>query len=303
MGEDHVKNHDLSSLRVLGSVGEPINPEAWHWYNDFAGKNQCAIVDTYWMTETGSISIAPLPGAISTKPGSATFPFFGMDVDIIDPQTGQVLEGNDVEGVLVARKPWPSIARTVYRDHKRYLETYMKPYPGYFFFGDGAARDYDGYMWIKGRVDDVINVSGHRLSTAEVESALILHKGVAETAVVGCADDLTGQAVYAFVTMKPEFDLKSTKEADLSKELAIQVRKVIGPFAAPKKIVSVAIQSKRFFADDYYSTLFPISPRPDQGKSCVEFSERLSLARVTNWEIFLPLLTPKLSTKVSLQPC
>ena len=156
MGEEHVKNHDLSSLRVLGSVGEPINPEAWHWYNDFAGKNQCAIVDTYWMTETGSIAVTPLPGAISTKPGSATFPFFGFDLAIIDPQSGQVLEGNDVEGVLVAKKPWPSLARTVYKDHKRYLETYMKPYPGYFFFGDGAARDADGYLWIKGRVDDVI---------------------------------------------------------------------------------------------------------------------------------------------------
>ncbi|ORX41149.1 hypothetical protein BD324DRAFT_648039 [Kockovaella imperatae] len=239
MGEDFVKNHDLSSLRVLGSVGEPINPEAWHWYHEFAGKKQCAIVDTYWMTETGSIAVTPLPGAIPTKPGSATFPFFGFDLDIIDPQSGKVLEGNDVEGVLVAKRPWPSIARTVFRDHKRYLETYMKPYPGYFFFGDGAGRDKDGYIWIKGRVDDVINVSGHRLSTAEVESALILHKGVAETAVVGAADEITGQAVFAFVTMKPEFDTQSTNEADLTKELAIQVRKVIGPFAAPKKIYLV----------------------------------------------------------------
>jgi acetyl-CoA synthetase len=240
MGEEHVKHHDLSSLRVLGTVGEPINPEAWHWYNDFAGKNQCAIVDTYWMTETGSHAVAPYPGAIHTKPGSATFPCFGFDLAIIDPQTGKELEGNDVEGVLAARAPWPSLARTVFRDHKRYLETYMKPYPGYFFFGDGAARDADGYLWIKGRVDDVINVSGHRLSTAEVESALILHKGVAETAVVGSHDDITGQAVYAFVTMKPEFDLEATKEDALAKELAIQVRKVIGPFAAPKKIYLVS---------------------------------------------------------------
>jgi acyl-coenzyme A synthetase/AMP-(fatty) acid ligase len=153
MGEEHVKNHDLSSLRILGTVGEPINPEAWHWYNDYAGKNECAIVDTYWMTETGSHVIAPIPGAIPTKPGSATFPFFGYELEIIDPTSGKVLEGNDVEGVLVCKKPWPSIARTVYRDHKRYLETYMKPYPGYFFFGDGAARDSDGYLWIKGRVD------------------------------------------------------------------------------------------------------------------------------------------------------
>ncbi|KAL7422663.1 acetyl-coenzyme A synthetase 2 [Cryptotrichosporon argae] len=240
MGDDHVTNHDLSSLRVLGSVGEPINPEAWHWYNDFAGKNQCAIVDTYWMTETGSHVVTPLPGAIPTKPGSATFPFFGYELEIIDPQSGEVLTGGDVEGVLVCKKPWPSIARTVFRDHKRYLDTYMRPYPGYFFFGDGAARDKDGYIWIKGRVDDVINVSGHRLSTAEVESALILHKGVAETAVVGSHDDITGQAVFAFVTMKPEFDFEATTEADLSKELAIQVRKVIGPFAAPKKIYLVS---------------------------------------------------------------
>lgn len=153
MGEEHVKNHDLSSLRILGTVGEPINPEAWHWYNDFAGKNECAIVDTYWMTETGSHVISPLPGAIPTKPGSATFPFFGYELEIIDPTSGKVLEGNDVEGVLACKKPWPSIARTVYKDHKRYLDTYMKPYPGYFFFGDGAARDSDGYIWIKGRVD------------------------------------------------------------------------------------------------------------------------------------------------------
>jgi acetyl-CoA synthetase len=153
MGEEHVKNHDLSSLRILGTVGEPINPEAWHWYNDNAGKNECAIVDTYWMTETGSHVVAPIPGAIPTKPGSATFPFFGYQLEIIDPTSGEILEGNDVEGVLVCKSPWPSIARTVYKDHKRYLETYMKPYPGYFFFGDGAARDSDGYLWIKGRVD------------------------------------------------------------------------------------------------------------------------------------------------------
>jgi len=239
LGEEHVKKHDLSSLRVLGTVGEPINPEAWHWYNDIAGKNKCAIVDTYWMTETGSHAVAPLPGAISTKPGSATFPCFGYNLEIIDPQSGEVLKGNDVEGVLVARDHWPSLARTVYKDHKRYLETYMKPYPGYFFFGDGAARDSDGYIWIKGRVDDVINVSGHRLSTAEVESALILHKGVAETAVVGSHDDITGQAVYAFVCMKPEFDQDNIDPAALNKEMAIQVRKSIGPFAAPKKIYLV----------------------------------------------------------------
>ncbi|KAF9531243.1 hypothetical protein CPB83DRAFT_849625 [Crepidotus variabilis] len=239
LGEHHVQNHDLSSLRVLGSVGEPINPEAWNWYNEHVGKTQCAIVDTFWQTETGSIVVTPFPGAIETKPGSATVPFFGIETAILDPVTGEELKGNNVEGVLVIKNPWPSIARTIYQDHKRYLETYMAPYPGAFFTGDGAARDEHGYIWIKGRVDDVINVSGHRLSTAEIESSLILHKGVAETAVIGTADELTGQAVYAFVTLKPEFQFDPNEEAAFLKELVLQVRKVIGPFAAPKKIYLV----------------------------------------------------------------
>ncbi|KAJ3515871.1 hypothetical protein NLJ89_g1483 [Agrocybe chaxingu] len=240
LGEHHVEPHDLSSLRVLGSVGEPINPEAWNWYNEHVGKMQCAIVDTFWQTETGSIVVTPFPGAIETKPGSATVPFFGIEPAILDPVTGKELHGNGVEGVLVIKHPWPSIARTIYQDHKRYQETYMQPYPGTFYTGDGAARDEHGYIWIKGRVDDVINVSGHRLSTAEIESALILHKGVAETAVIGTADELTGQAVYAFVTLKPEFKHDPTDEASLIKELVIQVRKVIGPFAAPKKVFVVS---------------------------------------------------------------
>jgi acetyl-CoA synthetase len=183
--------------------------------------------------------ITPFPGAIETKPGSATVPFFGIEPVILDPQTGEVLEGNGVEGILCIRKPWPSIARTVWKDNNRYLDTYMRPYPGYFYTGDGAARDEHGYIWIKGRVDDVINVSGHRLSTAEIESALILHRGVAETAVIGVPDDLTGQAVHAFVTLKPEFTYDRNDEASLAKELALQVRKVIGSFAAPKKIIIV----------------------------------------------------------------
>ncbi|KAI0827271.1 acetate--CoA ligase [Trametes gibbosa] len=239
LGEHHVQDHDLGSLRVLGSVGEPINPEAWHWYNDHVGRKQCAIVDTFWQTETGSIVVTPFPGAIETKPGSATVPFFGIEPVILDPVSGKELTGHGVEGVLVLKNPWPSIARTVYQDHNRYLETYMKPYPGFFYTGDGAARDEHGYIWIKGRVDDVINVSGHRLSTAEIESALITHAGVAETAVVGTADELTGQAVYAFVTLKPEFTFDSN-EVGLIKELTLQVRKVIGPFAAPKKIFLVS---------------------------------------------------------------
>ncbi|TFK31281.1 hypothetical protein BDQ12DRAFT_753468 [Crucibulum laeve] len=240
LGHHHVEKHDLSSLRVLGSVGEPINPEAWNWYNEHVGRFECAIVDTFWQTETGSIVVTPFPGAIETKPGSATVPFFGIETAILDPVSGEELHGNGVEGVLVLKNPWPSIARTIYQDHKRYLETYMKPYPGTFYTGDGAARDEHGYIWIKGRIDDVINVSGHRLSTAEIESALILHKGVAETAVIGTADELTGQAVYAFVTLKPEFSFDPNDEASLTKELVLQVRKVIGPFAAPKKIYIVS---------------------------------------------------------------
>ncbi|KAJ7019350.1 acetate--CoA ligase [Mycena alexandri] len=239
LGAHHVTAHDLSSLRVLGSVGEPINPEAWNWYNEHVGKGECAVVDTFWQTETGSIVITPFPGAIPTKPGSATVPFFGHVPAILDPVSGVELEGNGVEGVLALKTPWPSIARTIWQDHARYLETYMKPYPGLFYTGDGAARDEDGYIWIKGRIDDVINVSGHRLSTAEIESALIMHKGVAETAVIGTADELTGQAVYAFVTLKPEFTYDANNEAALAKELVLQVRKVIGPFAAPKKIYIV----------------------------------------------------------------
>ncbi|KZW00998.1 acetate--CoA ligase [Exidia glandulosa HHB12029] len=240
LGDHHVDGHDLSTLRIIGSVGEPINPEAWNWYNEFVGKKECAIVDTFWQTETGSIVVTPFPGAIPTKPGSATVPFFGIDPVILDPVNGHELEGKDVEGVLAFRAPWPSIARTVYGDHKRYLDTYMRPYPGYYFTGDGAARDHDGYIWIRGRVDDVINVSGHRLSTAEIESALIVHAGVAETAAIGTADDITGQAVYAFVTLKPEFNYDRENEAALVKELTLQVRKVIGPFAAPKKIYIVS---------------------------------------------------------------
>jgi len=239
LGAHHVEPYDLSSLRVIGSVGEPINPEAWTWYNENVGRGQCAVVDTFWQTETGSIVITPFPGAIETKPGSATVPFFGIDPVILDPQSGKELSGNNVEGVLALRNPWPSIARSVFGDHQRYLDTYMRPYPGVFYTGDGAARDEHGYIWIKGRVDDVINVSGHRLSTAEIESALILHPGVAETAVIGSADELTGQAVYAFVTLKPEFKYDPNDEAGLDKELVLQVRKVIGPFAAPKKIYIV----------------------------------------------------------------
>ncbi|KAI0087718.1 acetate--CoA ligase [Irpex rosettiformis] len=240
LGEEYVEKADLSSLRVIGSVGEPINPEAWHWLNDHVGRKQAAIVDTFFQTETGSIVVSPLPGAIECKPGSATVPFLGIQAALLDPVTGKELEGDNVEGVLVFKNTWPSIARTVWQDHNRWLDVYLRPYPGYFYTGDGAIRDKDGYIWIKGRVDDVINVSGHRLSTAEIESALILYNGVAEAAVIGANDELTGQAVHAFVTLKRDFKYDPSNEAGLIKELVLQVRKVIGPFAAPKKIYIVS---------------------------------------------------------------
>ncbi|CAO3678516.1 hypothetical protein G6F70_004773 [Rhizopus microsporus] len=235
LGDEWVDKCDLSSLRVIGSVGEPINPEAWEWYYKKVGRSQCAVVDTYWQTETGSIVIAPLPGVTPTKAGSATLPFFGIKPVILDPTTGKVLEGNDVTGVLAISQPWPSMARTVYNNHARYLETYLHPYNGYYFTGDGATRDKDGYIWIRGRVDDVINVSGHRLSTAEIESALILHHSVAEAAVVGGHDDLTGQCIHAFAVLKPNIE----DSEGFEKELTLQVRKVIGPFATPKRIYVV----------------------------------------------------------------
>ncbi|KAJ3120505.1 acetyl-CoA synthetase [Nowakowskiella sp. JEL0407] len=235
LGDSFIDNFNLSTLRVIGSVGEPINPEAWLWYEKKVGRGRCAVVDTYWQTETGSIIVTPLPGAVATKPGSATFPFFGVDLVVLDPTTGAELTGNDVTGVLAMRQTIPSIARSVYNNHQRYLDTYMKPYPGYYFTGDGVTRDKDGYYWIRGRVDDVINVSGHRMSTAEIESALILHPLCAEAAVVGVNDEITGQAVICFVTLKS--DPSGASEAETIKSLIMQVRTHIGPFASPKRIV------------------------------------------------------------------
>ncbi|KAI8320272.1 acetyl-coenzyme A synthetase [Martensiomyces pterosporus] len=234
-GDEFVTKCDLSSLRVIGSVGEPINPDAWTWYSSVVGGGNCAVVDTYWQTETGSHVITPLPAATPAKPGSATFPFFGIELAILDPTTGTELEGNDVTGVLAIKRPWPSMARTIAGDHKRFLETYLRPYPGYYFAGDGASRDADGYYWIRGRVDDVINVSGHRMSTAEVESALIGHPAVAESAVVGAPDELTGQSICAFVTLKDGFEANG----DLKVELVKEVRHRIGPIATPKTLVLV----------------------------------------------------------------
>lgn len=226
-GNEYVKCTKRSSLRILGSVGEPINPEAWEWYYQIVGRSLCPIVDTWWQTETGSILITPLPGATDLKPGSATLPFFGVKPEIIDTE-GKLLEG-EAEGILVFNYPWPSQARTIYGDHQRYIDTYFSTYPGYYFAGDGARRDKDGYFWITGRVDDVINVSGHRMGTAEVESALVLNEHVAEAAVVGFPHDIKGQGIYAYVTLNKGY--QATDE--LKKELVQLVRTEIGPIATP----------------------------------------------------------------------
>ncbi|MGA4637476.1 acetate--CoA ligase [Pseudomonas solani] len=227
-GDAAVRNTSRASLRLLGSVGEPINPEAWEWYFNVVGEKRCPIVDTWWQTETGSILITPLPGATALKPGSATRPFFGVQPVLLDEQ-GKEIEGAG-SGVLAIKSSWPSQIRSVYGDHKRMIETYFSAYPGYYFTGDGARRDEDGYYWITGRVDDVINVSGHRIGTAEVESALVLHDDVAEAAVVGYPHDVKGQGIYAFVTT-----MKGVEPSDeLKKELLALVGKEIGSFAKPE---------------------------------------------------------------------
>ncbi len=229
-GEEPVKKHDRSSLRILGSVGEPINPEAWTWYHNVVGDGRCPIVDTWWQTETGGILITPLPGATDLKPGSATKPFFGVLPVLVDNE-GQELSGA-TEGNLCIAASWPGQMRTVYGDHERFVQTYFTTYKGYYFTGDGCRRDADGYYWITGRVDDVINVSGHRMGTAEIESALVAHPKVAEAAVVGFPHDIKGQGIYAYVTL-----VAGEKETeDLRKELVKWVRQEIGPIASPDAI-------------------------------------------------------------------
>ena len=225
-GEEPVKKTSRKSLRLLGTVGEPINPEAWEWYHRVVGDERCPIVDTWWQTETGAHMLTPLPGATPLKPGSATKPFFGVQPCLLDDQ-GNEIDGNPAEGNLAIKAPWPSMMRTVYGDHKRFYETYFAMFPGYYFTGDGARRDADGYYWITGRVDDVLNVSGHRLGTAEIESALVLHEKVAEAAVVGYPHDLTGQGIYAYVTLMAGEE--GTDE--LKSELVKLVRNEIGPIA------------------------------------------------------------------------
>lgn len=224
--------YDLSSLRILGSVGEPINPEAWRWYYEHIGRNKCTIVDTYWQTETGGHIVTNIPGVTPMKPGSCTLPMYGIDAVVLDAQSGEVLEGNDVDGVLAIRQPWPGLARTCLGDHERYMATYLKPYPGYYFTGDVVHRDHDGFLFITGRCDDVLNVSGHRIGTAEVESALVAHPLVAQAAVVGRPHPIKGQAICAFATL-----VEGAEESEgLVRELVMEVRGGIGPFAAPDNI-------------------------------------------------------------------
>ena len=230
-GDDFVKKADISSLRILGTVGEPINPEAWNWYYNVIGRGECPIVDTWWQPETGGILITPLPGAIDIKPGMATLPFFGVQPVLVDDE-GKEFTDTVASGALCIKVPWPGIMRGVYGDPKRFQETYFEQFPGYYVTGDGCRRDKDGYYQITGRIDDVINVSGHRMGTAEVESALVAHKAVAEAAVVGMPHDIKGQGIYAFVTLKTGVE----KTEALKKELIAHVRTVIGPIAAPDKI-------------------------------------------------------------------
>jgi acetyl-CoA synthetase len=229
-GTDPIEKHDISSLRLLGTVGEPINPEAWMWYYNNIGKKKCPIVDTWWQTETGGILITPLPGAITLKPSSANRPFFGIE-PIILREDGTETEINE-GGYLAIKKPWPGLMRTVYGNHQRFIETYWKRFPGMYFAGDGARKDEDGDYWLMGRIDDVINVSGHRIGTAEVESALVSHNKVAEAAVVPMPHEIKGQALYAFVTLNKGVE----KSEELIEELRKHVAKEIGPIAKPDKI-------------------------------------------------------------------
>jgi acetyl-CoA synthetase len=229
-GNPFVARTERSSLRLLGSVGEPINPEAWEWYYHVIGNGRCPIMDTWWQTETGGILITPLPGVTDLKPGSATLPFFGIKPEILD-NAGAILEG-PAEGVLAISRSWPGQARTIFGDHQRFIDTYFKAYPGFYFSGDGARRDQDGYYWITGRIDDVINVSGHRMGTAEIESALVLHNDVAEAAVVGFPHDIKGQGIYAYVTLNNGVQASEA----LKKELITLVRNEIGAIASPDVI-------------------------------------------------------------------
>jgi acetyl-CoA synthetase len=228
-GDEPAKKYNKTSLRILGTVGEPINPEAWRWYFEVIGEKRCSVVDTYWQTETGGHVITNLPGVTPMKAGSCTLPFYGIDTVVLDPQSGKEISGNGVEGVLAIKQPWPGLTRTCLHDHERYLTVYMKPYPGYYFPGDGCRRDEDGYIWITGRVDDVLNVSGHRIGTAEIESALVGHPAVAQAACIGYPHDIKGEAICCYVTLKLGYE----ESPDLVIQLRNAVRTSIGAFATP----------------------------------------------------------------------
>ncbi|MEE9277821.1 MAG: AMP-binding protein, partial [Dehalococcoidia bacterium] len=230
-GDSFVTKHSRRSLRVLGTVGEPINPEAWRWYYNLVGEGRCAIVDTYWQTETGGHMLTGLAGAIDMKPGSASVPFFGVVPCLVD-QDGNEIEGNSVNGYLCIKSSWPGMMRTVYGDHDRFIQTYLVQYPGKYFTGDGAHRDQDGYYWLTGRVDDVINVAGHRIGSAEVEGALAQHPACAEAAVVGFPHEIKGEGIYAYVHLAQSFE----PSADLATALRKAVRTEIGPIATPDKL-------------------------------------------------------------------
>lgn len=231
-GDEFVEKADLSSLKILGTVGEPINPQAWMWYYEKVGRGRCVIVDSWWQTETGGSMITVFPGAIPTKPGSATKPFFGVKPILLEPETGKEITETEASGVLAISDSWPGQMRTIYGDHKRFVSTYFEQYKGYYFTGDGCRRDKDGYYWITGRVDDVLNVSGHRMGTAEIESALVAHPKVSESAVVGCPHDIKGQGIYCYVTL-----MAGEEGSDeIKKELVKWVRKEIGPIATPDYI-------------------------------------------------------------------
>jgi acetyl-CoA synthetase len=232
-GESFPKKYDLSSLKILGSVGEPINPEAWRWYYEVVGDSKCTIVDTYWQTETGGHIITNIPGVTPMKPGSCTLPLYGIDAVVLDPVDGHVLEGNNVNGVMAIRQPWPGMARTCLGDHERFMTVYLEPYKGYYFTGDSVMKDEDGFHFITGRVDDVLNVSGHRIGTAEVESALVAHPAVSQAAVVGRPHPIKGQSIAAFCTL----DVNHVESPELIKELILRVRADIGPFASPDLIL------------------------------------------------------------------
>lgn len=231
-GDQFVTKYDRSSVRILGTVGEPINPEIWQWYHDVVGEGRCDIVDTWWQTETGGVLITPIPGVTPTKAGSATLPFFGVQPVVVKPENGEVVEGNGIEGALCLKASWPGQARTIYKDHARFVETYFSQYKGLYFTGDGCRRDQDGYYWITGRIDDVLNVSGHRLGTAEIESALMLHAEVSEAAVVGVPHDIKGTGIYAYIILFRHQEITP----ELIDSIKDVVRKDIGKFAAPDHI-------------------------------------------------------------------